>query len=96
VTDGEQYVSNNQRTMFREALKRNDIALAWELAFAFAVRKVDITLDFRFASHLSYPKTQDERAHSNNGFWVDMEAGHTIDMRILLGAAYTFAFGPKK
>jgi hypothetical protein len=96
VTDGEQFVTDNEWSRYRAALKRNDVALAWELAFAFAVRKVDIALDFRFASHLSYPKIQDERAHSNNDFLVDMEAGHTIDMRILLGAAYNFAFGPKK
>lgn len=78
------------------AVKRNDVALAWEFAMAFMVKKVAITFDVRFAYHFTFPKSWDER-HSNTAasIWGSYEAGHTIDMHFLLGAAYQFDFGEK-
>ncbi len=99
VTDG--YPGDSLLQFYKDGFnvsKRNDVALAWELAFAFAIKKVDVTLDFRFAYHATYPKTYQDRAHPpQSGVGpVDVEAGHSIDMHILLGAAYNFVFGRKK
>ncbi len=74
-----------------DVAKRNDVALAWEFASAFMVKKVAITFDVRFAYHFTFPKSWDERV--SNGTY---EAGHTIDMHFLLGAAYVFDFGETK
>ena len=77
------------------AKKRNDVALAWELAFGFAVKRVEITLDVRFSYNLTLPKEYLDRLNYNSDSETSdgVEAGHTVDARILLGVGYVFTAG---
>jgi hypothetical protein len=101
VVDGQQYVSDADIQRYRDtfsASTRTDVALAWEFALAFAVRKVAVTLDLRFTYILTYPDEFDDRVqYTQVGDIVetDVQAGHTIDARLLLGVAYTFDFGSR-
>ena len=73
--------------------KRNDVALAWELAFGFLVKQIEITLDLRFTYNLTLPKELEERVHADNQTGSEVEAGHTVDGRIMLGVGYVFTAG---
>ena len=101
IVDGDEYVTDADLQSFRDtfsASTRTDVALAWEFALAFAIKKVSITFDFRFAYLLTYPDNYSDRVKfSQVGDVVeaDVQAGHTIDARLLLGAAYTFDFGSR-
>ena len=101
VTDGDQYVSEADLQSYKDtfsASTRTDVALDWELALAFAIKKVAVTLDLRFAYLLTYPDAFDERVEYTQvgtAYETDVQAGHTIDARILLGVAYTFDFGSR-
>lgn len=73
------------------AAKRNDVALAWELAFAIDLKIIEITLDARFSANLTLPKSYYDRNHLSNGnATIETEAAHNVDVRILAGAAYVF------
>ena len=77
------------------AAKRNDVALAWELALGFMVSKIEIALDLRFAYNLTFPKGYVDRTHVDlgNNTMHGVEAGHTVDARIMLGVGYVFTAG---
>ncbi|MBN2801460.1 MAG: outer membrane beta-barrel protein [Deltaproteobacteria bacterium] len=96
IEEGAEYVTAAQLQDFNDmfsASKRNDVALAWEFSMAFMVKKVAITLDLRFSYNLTLPKGYLERVEFDNSYSsADIQAGHTVDGRILLGAAYMFDF----
>ena len=97
ITDGEEYLTAEDQNSLENAVtaaKRNDVALAWELAMAFAVKKISITVDMRFSYNLTLPNNFDERVDLAADYRsAAVQAGHTIDGRILLGVAYIFALG---
>ena len=74
------------------AAKRNDVALTWGVALGFMVSKIEITVDLRFAYNLTLPKGYLDRTHADpaNNTMLGVEAGHTVDGRIMLGAGYVF------
>ena len=73
------------------AVKRNDVALAWELAFAINLKIIEITLDARFSANLTLPKEYFDRNHfANANSSIETEAAHSVDARILAGVAYVF------
>lgn len=79
------------KSMFLSS-KRNDVALAWEFALGFMVKRIEITLDLRFSYNLTLPKDYLDRVNLNaSRNEMDVEAGHTVDGRLLLGIGYVFS-----
>jgi hypothetical protein len=72
---------------------RNDVALVWDVALAFATGRFEVTLDLRLAYNLTWPDAYPDRvniAEENQDWFYTFEAGHLAEGRMLLGVAYVF------
>lgn len=75
------------------AQKHNDVAIAWDVAFAFSIQHWEITVDLRVAHVLTYPETFEERVDMQGDRRepiVSVLSTHSMDGRVLLGVAYSF------
>ncbi|MBN2527875.1 MAG: hypothetical protein JXR76_15910 [Deltaproteobacteria bacterium] len=98
IIDGERYRFEDQLSAWKSnfsAQKRDDVAIAWDVAMAFDLYPFEITVDLRVSHVLTYPDAFHERVEIDGTYklpTIRVQSTHAMDGRILLGMAYIFQF----